>query len=827
MILIFLANCRFYAENETALKSFETDSEEFKLKLKAAEDSLGSLTAALETIDANEDLSGEEYISYLEKLPINFFKRGSENAGYYYTINEIDDAKIRYYSFSDGQREELAFDDIEDDFNVNGSYLYKWRYIQGEADNAEKAYLVYTMPLMRQDEAIGYAGVVFNLYFVEKSVFGSGTGFENTYLLNKDGDFAFGGGESREAGGIRNADNTYIFEEISEKAEGKVQFIQNGGDAYLYTKAADEIVLVRRIDILGSRRGMGFASAYVGLALVLCFVICGFIKEKGEDFLNRAVEKYKGEFKIADEPDGEPKYRIMFLLMAISAFTALMCLIYSLASGRNLFCVYMLTALAAAILVKINLSRENEFSPDLYNKLLKAVDWVILALPGIFLFFARGIGGEETGLIFFFSIIIYFIDVFYYNSQKGIKSYYAMIIFMLIGQLAAVPVWKVPTDKSLFVFTAYAAFIGLAVNAFFVVFKGHTKRHNNNMQSLVDRVKNTQSMLIQNERMTTLGRLMAGISHEINTPIGAIKASADTFNAKLVDSFRHMINSTKDYSENDLEAMFTLIELSFDSVKKMLTTSELRKGRENVYDMLVKEGIDDDNAYSIAYMLSRIEICDLDKISENKEIFKKDNIEEILKLVCDIFFLITGTNTIQLATNKVSKIMYALRAYSNASVLNTKSEFNITESIDNILTLYTSQFNSSITINRFYEKDIPPLVGNAEGLGQVCTNLIQNAFYAIKNGGTLNITVKTDNGNVIVDFTDTGCGIPEENIDKIFEPLFTTKPLGEGSGLGLGICKKIIEDHNGKITVKSRLGEGSSFTVSLPLSPNKATDREE
>ena len=320
---------------------------------------------------------------------------------------------------------------------------------------------------------------------------------------------------------------------------------------------------------------------------------------------------------------------------------------------------------------------------------------------------------------------------------------------------------------------------------------------------------------------------MAGISHEINTPIGAIKASADSFNSKLVDSFRIIINDTKSLNEEDLDIFFKLVDISFESVKKMLTTSEIRKGKMTIYSYLSENGFEDDKAYSVANMLARIEICDLDTVKGIMDLLNRDNIEVILKLVCDIFFLITGTNTIRLATDKVSKIMYAIRSYSNSVLSGEKGEFNILDCIDNILTLYTSQFNSEITINRIYDKDVPTIIGNTESLGQVFINIIQNAFYALKDGGSLDIRVRHDNKMVYIDFIDTGCGIAEENLEKIFEPLFTTKPLGEGSGLGLGICQNIVENHNGTITVKSELGKGSTFSIALPLTQNIGSSKEE
>jgi signal transduction histidine kinase len=113
--------------------------------------------------------------------------------------------------------------------------------------------------------------------------------------------------------------------------------------------------------------------------------------------------------------------------------------------------------------------------------------------------------------------------------------------------------------------------------------------------------------------------------------------------------------------------------------------------------------------------------------------------------------------------------------------------------------------------------DKPEIVVDAKHLQRVFLNIIVNAFEAMPNGGTLKIWNRTSGGYVKVFFQDTGMGIPEENLEKIWGPLFTTKP--RGMGLGLSICKRIVEAHGGNITVKSKMGVGTTFTVAIPLKP--------
>jgi two-component system NtrC family sensor kinase len=122
-----------------------------------------------------------------------------------------------------------------------------------------------------------------------------------------------------------------------------------------------------------------------------------------------------------------------------------------------------------------------------------------------------------------------------------------------------------------------------------------------------------------------------------------------------------------------------------------------------------------------------------------------------------------------------------------------------------------------IHIVRRFQKDLPPVVSDAPLLRQVILNLLNNAAYAIQKDGAITLTTRlADHGQVEIIVTDTGSGISEENLSKIFNPFFTTKPPGKGTGLGLSICHRIIDKLGGHISVTSELGHGTTFTIRLP-----------
>jgi len=140
---------------------------------------------------------------------------------------------------------------------------------------------------------------------------------------------------------------------------------------------------------------------------------------------------------------------------------------------------------------------------------------------------------------------------------------------------------------------------------------------------------------------------------------------------------------------------------------------------------------------------------------------------------------------------------------------------------DGLFFLVNQALFYNIQIIKKFDAFLPFVRGNASQLKQVFMNIIVNAAEAMHGSGTLTITTSPapDRKTVFVEFTDTGEGIPEENLTRIFDPFFTTKEVGKGPGLGLATSYGIIEDHGGKISVRSKVGEATTFTIELPIHP--------
>jgi signal transduction histidine kinase len=257
------------------------------------------------------------------------------------------------------------------------------------------------------------------------------------------------------------------------------------------------------------------------------------------------------------------------------------------------------------------------------------------------------------------------------------------------------------------------------------------------LEAAYGKVQEAQSHLIQSEKMASLGLLVAGIAHEINTPIGSINSNNDIL-IRSVSKMRDFLNCDQ-------------------------CPASVRDNPDVVKIMGILEEINRNN-----------------------------------RIACD-------------------RIMEIIRSLKNFARLDEgeRRKVNIHQGLDSTLTLVHHQLKNRIQVVKEYG-DLPEIDCFPNQLNQVFMNIFVNAEQAMPERGTLTIKTFREGNTAKIMISDTGMGIPKENLAKIFDPGFTTKGVGIGTGLGLSICYKIIQDHHGRIEVESEVGKGTTFIVSLP-----------
>lgn len=326
----------------------------------------------------------------------------------------------------------------------------------------------------------------------------------------------------------------------------------------------------------------------------------------------------------------------------------------------------------------------------------------------------------------------------------------------------------------------------------------------------LEELRETQVHLIQSEKMAALGKLIANVAHEINTPIGAVKSSGKN----IADALTHCLNNLPPLYQKldaDEEKLFLDLLTPTAAPGGPLGTREERAIVRRLISKLEDIGISD--ARQKAGVL--VQLRAQDKIDRVLPLLGHEQADFILDTAHSVAFIISNTANINMAVERVSKIVFALKSFSRFDMAEEFVEADIKEGVETVLTLYHHQIKQDIELVCEYE-DIPPLKCLADELKQVWTNLIHNALQAMSNKGTLTVGIRKENGCAVVSVADSGCGVAEDIRERIFEPFFTTKPVGEGSGLGLSIVSKIVKKHGGRIEVESLAGRGSTFRVCLP-----------
>ena len=341
------------------------------------------------------------------------------------------------------------------------------------------------------------------------------------------------------------------------------------------------------------------------------------------------------------------------------------------------------------------------------------------------------------------------------------------------------------------------------------------------VEKTLKELKDSQEKLVRSEKMAALGQLIDGVSHELNTPLGAIQASAENLEIGYHDSSK--INYKLFQSISDEEAKL-LNEFLAEDISGKESLKELRKIKKEVFNELKNREIP--KADDIVETL--VSLGFLNFPFKYDILWKSKNVDVILQYIEKEIGIYRKTHIISTSVKKTAKIVSALKSFSEDNTFHKKRKINIIDTIESAITVYSNYIRKGIDLTKNFSS-VSEIICYPERLTQVWTHLLSNAIWAVSGQGTITISVNQEIGEsnipeIIVTIEDNGYGIPPEIQEKVFEPFFTTKKSGEGAGLGLHISRQIITQQGGSITINSNLGK-TVVTVRLPtfMSENQNT----
>ena len=319
----------------------------------------------------------------------------------------------------------------------------------------------------------------------------------------------------------------------------------------------------------------------------------------------------------------------------------------------------------------------------------------------------------------------------------------------------------------------------------------------------------------QNQSLLALGKIAAGLAHELYNPTAAVLRNAQELRQRFNDFQRSSINLAHHNVHDDALRALAEFNLAARADTRALDTITRSERIEQLGEWLDDHRIE--RAWSLAegFLDAGIDVAQLEQLATR---FPEQALSDALIWLDAMLDSDTLLKDLQSAATRVRDLVDTVKSYSYMDRATEAVETDIHAAIEDTLKILTHKLrNKNITVTRSYDPELPRVLVNAGEMNQVWTNLLDNAIDALQDGGQITVRSAHEPASIIVEIADNGPGIPKEIQSRIWEPFFTTKDVGKGTGLGLDIVQRIVvRRHRGEISVQSAPGK-TCFQVRLPL----------
>ncbi|MBN2436378.1 MAG: hypothetical protein JXK07_14035 [Spirochaetes bacterium] len=336
------------------------------------------------------------------------------------------------------------------------------------------------------------------------------------------------------------------------------------------------------------------------------------------------------------------------------------------------------------------------------------------------------------------------------------------------------------------------------------------KQRTEELERSVKELKKMQNRIVESGKLSVLGQLAAGIAHEFNTPLGAIISTTETLIAYVDKDLFALYEFRSTLSEEESRLYQYLLETGFEKSRSFNPEFIDRQTIKQISEKLNKHGVSD--ARQIAILLTEMQTHI--NIDDYIEMLKGGRAFEIVSFVANAVGARRMVAVIEESARRAAQVVSAFKQYLGSGLSATIEVVRVEEDLNRVLVLLQNILKKGVSISTSYSG--LAIRGVSDKLNQVWINIIRNAVQAMDGKGKLQLITEKSGDVGIVKIIDSGKGIPEQNQSQIFDPFFTTRESGEGMGLGLDICRRIVYDLGGTIDFHSRPGH-TEFIVALPL----------